>query len=547
MLVAATVLNIHESKRFKKGAFRFWGCLPVYDSAAARLAGRSDAWITARIAQVHMQAMDRAVSQLRAIAHPRPWLFANGETLMGCCRLAFAMGDGPAQNKHLAKVSKGCGVCMAPYEQLDATDQAWPARDCHDILQSLRLLAAECVNDEGQIRRGKKKVVKDWERRNRMRFGHNALLEMVEDLHYHVTLFTPRDFLHAIILGLFGYHIVRAIIYLIDSVIITSEFCSAHGGRPAPVPKCAVDNILKRLSRRMASVRADESCLTLTAEFAEHFLKVYKEGRSSFTGPRMNNIMLVLPYIIRDIAAPEIERINAAIDNAAPGDPLHGMVHVQDPCVKIVDCLLTFMRWYLLIRRRETSMDDVAEMLVRGPKMMESLKDTFPEKSGEDKAWNFGKFHDIIHLPLYIMLWGWIENTSGQSGESAHRELLKALQGCVNNKEVFMQFLRFWERLEQLARARLEDRNSAGSESESDADGEHRTETAEVMTACEIAVRCPLFYMTLHRDALHHRASSVRIKGSRLAGRQRLNVWELAHCVGKGKVTIPSSESLTSV
>ena len=396
MNTAVTLLNIDESKRFKKGAFRFWGCLPVYDSAAARLAGRSDEWITRRIAEVHMQAMDRAVTQLRAIAHPRPWRFANGESLMGVVRLAFAMGDGPAQNRHLAKLTKGCGVCMASADELDRTDQTWPLRDCHDILHSLRLLAAECLNDAGEVRQGKKKVIRDWEKSNRIRFGPNSLLEMVEDLHFHVTLFTPRDFLHAIILGLFGYHIIRAIIFLIESVILRPEFCSAHGGRPAPVPKTAVDNVLKRLATRLASVRAEESCLTLTPEFAEHFLKVYAEGRSSFTGARMNNLMLVLPYIIRDIAGPERALINAAIRAAAPGDPLHGMESVEDPCVAIVNCLLTFMSWYLLIRRRELSVDDVAETLDRGRGMMESLKATFPEKSGEIQAWNFGKFHDIF-------------------------------------------------------------------------------------------------------------------------------------------------------
>ena len=68
MNATATLLNINESNQFKKGAFRFWDCLPVYDSAAACLAGGSDAWITCTIAEVHMQAMDSAVSQLRAIA-----------------------------------------------------------------------------------------------------------------------------------------------------------------------------------------------------------------------------------------------------------------------------------------------------------------------------------------------------------------------------------------------------------------------------------------------------------------------------------------------
>ena len=89
MNVTATpsLSDINESKRFKKGAFRFCGCLPVYDSAAARLAGRSDTWIMRRIAEVHMQAMDHAVSQLRAIAHQGHGL----DILMG-----MSDGCGPA-------------------------------------------------------------------------------------------------------------------------------------------------------------------------------------------------------------------------------------------------------------------------------------------------------------------------------------------------------------------------------------------------------------------------------------------------------------------
>ena len=34
-VLAVTLLNIHESARFKTGAFRFWGCLPVPESSAA--------------------------------------------------------------------------------------------------------------------------------------------------------------------------------------------------------------------------------------------------------------------------------------------------------------------------------------------------------------------------------------------------------------------------------------------------------------------------------------------------------------------------------
>ena len=86
----------------------------------------------------------------------------------------------------------------------------------------------------------------------------------------------------------------------------------------------------------MPSSSAQLDTISFGPDFAEHFLKVYSEGRSSCTGPRMHNIMLVLPYIIRDIAGPEIALINAAINNAVSGDPLYGMVHVEGPCVTII-------------------------------------------------------------------------------------------------------------------------------------------------------------------------------------------------------------------
>ncbi len=38
-MLAVTLLNIHASQRFKKGAFRFLGCLPVYKAEAATNAG----------------------------------------------------------------------------------------------------------------------------------------------------------------------------------------------------------------------------------------------------------------------------------------------------------------------------------------------------------------------------------------------------------------------------------------------------------------------------------------------------------------------------
>ena len=120
-------------------------------------------------------------------------------------------------------------------------------------------------------------------------------------------------------------------------------------------------SVLACLARRPSAINADESCITITPEFSEHFLKVYEAGKSSFTGSRMNSIMLVLPYIFRDLVAEERRKINAAINSAYVGDPLYGHPLVEDPCKSCIDALLVFMHWYLLIRNRELSVNELVE------------------------------------------------------------------------------------------------------------------------------------------------------------------------------------------
>ena len=61
--LVVSLLNIHESKRFKKGVFRFWGCMPLYDKAAARAIGMSKAWIVRRAYELHNIAMGHVVVQ----------------------------------------------------------------------------------------------------------------------------------------------------------------------------------------------------------------------------------------------------------------------------------------------------------------------------------------------------------------------------------------------------------------------------------------------------------------------------------------------------
>ncbi len=58
--------------------------------------------------------------------------------------------------------------------------------------------------------------------------------------------------------------------------------------------------------------------------------------------------MLLLPYVLVDLEGNKRRKINAAIHMAVPGDPTHGLHHVQDPREAIIDALLVFLKWFML-------------------------------------------------------------------------------------------------------------------------------------------------------------------------------------------------------
>ena len=537
LFLAVTLLNLHESARFKKGAFRFWGCLPVYSAAAAENAGSSASWIRKRAAEVHQIGLGIVLEAVRELNAPAAYRFANGQVLIGEARLAFMMGDQPAQDKHMGKKSKSCRMCLCPFEELASTDTTYPPFDWRACHRSLLRTADKCLDDNGNVLYGKKKVTAQWEEKYGIHFMHNSLFEMADDVGLLPVIGLPRDFLHWIILGLFGYHIVKAILHLLFKTILADAYLTEHGNRKAPVTQSTMAHVLRRLARRLSGITSDESCLTISEKFSQHFLKVYEEGKSSFTGARMIYLMLVLPYVLVDLVGKERQRINAAIDSAVAGDPLHGLPHVDDPCEDIIDALLVFFNWFMLVRKLQLPESEIAELATRGIAMMEKLKEVFPEKSGEAQGWNFRKFHDIVHTPILIMFFGWIETTSCQSGELAHKILLKALAGNLNNSNIFIQFLKYWERIEQLGRAERENSEAVGAGVDSDNEVAHVEERSgteedrsrsEAMHGCELGPRCPLHFMALHRSSLHHTAASTGgTSRGVVKGKRTFNLWHL--------------------
>ncbi len=107
-------------------------------------------------------------------------------------------------------------------------------------------------------------------------------------------------------LGLFGDHIVPAVLYRYTQVLRRSELVNSKG-KPL-VSSERIKNVWKRLADRFSTVVADTSMITLSTACSAHFHDIYIDGKENakMTGDHMKMLMLTLPFMVRDLIAPEV-------------------------------------------------------------------------------------------------------------------------------------------------------------------------------------------------------------------------------------------------
>ena len=107
-------------------------------------------------------------------------------------------------------------------------------------------------------------------------------------------------------LGLFGDHIVPAVLYRYTQVLQREDLINSKG-KPL-VTAARLEAVWKRLSDRFATVVADTSMITMSTDYAAHFHDIYIDGKehAKMTGDRMKMFMLTLPFMVRDLIAPEV-------------------------------------------------------------------------------------------------------------------------------------------------------------------------------------------------------------------------------------------------
>ena len=107
-------------------------------------------------------------------------------------------------------------------------------------------------------------------------------------------------------LGLFGDHIVPAVLYRYTQVLLRPDLINSKG-KPL-LTTARLGAVWKRLSDRFKTVVADTSMITLSNEYSTHFHDIYVDGKENakMTGDRMKMLMLTLPFMVRDLITPEV-------------------------------------------------------------------------------------------------------------------------------------------------------------------------------------------------------------------------------------------------
>ena len=107
-------------------------------------------------------------------------------------------------------------------------------------------------------------------------------------------------------LGLFCNHIVSSVLYCYTQVLRRADLVNSKG-KPL-VTNARLEAVWKRLADRLSTVVADTSTITMSTAYASHFHDVYIDGKENakMTGDRMKMLMLTLPFLVRDLIAPEV-------------------------------------------------------------------------------------------------------------------------------------------------------------------------------------------------------------------------------------------------
>jgi hypothetical protein len=124
-------------------------------------------------------------------------------------------------------------------------------------------------------------------------------------------LSAPKEELHQFLIGLYGDHLLPATMYEIEKALRGPETIKGYDKNGAAmyiISKKMLKQVWKRLRDRLASLDSSTSTIEITDDYAAHFYDMYirQHDGKHMTGDRMKILLLNMPFLLRDLIAPEV-------------------------------------------------------------------------------------------------------------------------------------------------------------------------------------------------------------------------------------------------
>ena len=175
---------------------------------------------------------------------------------------------------------------------------------------------------------------------------------------------------------------MKSIVFLYKSTLQRDDLRKPSGERL--ISNAAVDRVCDRLGQRLTCFTADDAGLKITPKYAKHLFNMSVNDKGTFTAGRVEILIVAYQFVLRDLIFNEVRDINARIDAAAEGEPLHGLDHVVDPSTDMIRVVNSFADFFTLARRFDTCSLTLPVLAERVKSLQETLLEVMPDKSGQD-------------------------------------------------------------------------------------------------------------------------------------------------------------------
>ena len=131
---------------------------------------------------------------------------------------------------------------------------------------------------------------------------------------FEFVLSAPKEELHQFLIGLYGDHLLPATMCEIEKALRGPETIRGYDKNGAAmyiISKKMLKQVWKRLQDRLASLDSSTSTIEVTDDYAAHFYDMYirQHDGKHMTGDRMKILLLNMPFLLRDLIAPEVPYI----------------------------------------------------------------------------------------------------------------------------------------------------------------------------------------------------------------------------------------------